>query len=108
MNLIIVAEGAVNRQGKPITSQYVKKVRWLLSYFLSPENIGLDILCSSTLDLGLRHRWISCHLLSLSVCLQVIEDELGHDTRITVLGHVQRGGATSAYDRLIVSYRSEL
>nr|CCQ42793.1 phosphofructokinase [Leucosolenia complicata] len=56
MNLIIVAEGAVDRHSKPITSQYVKGV---------------------------------------------IEKELGHDTRITVLGHVQRGGATSAYDRVI-------
>ena len=31
----------------------------------------------------------------------VIETKLGHDTRITVLGHVQRGGRPSAYDRLI-------
>ena len=31
----------------------------------------------------------------------VIETRLGHDTRITVLGHVQRGGKPSAYDRLI-------
>ncbi|XP_065190491.1 ATP-dependent 6-phosphofructokinase, muscle type-like [Sycon ciliatum] len=56
MNLIIVAEGAVDRQGQPISSQYVKSV---------------------------------------------IEKELGYDTRITVLGHVQRGGAPSAYDRLM-------
>ena len=32
---------------------------------------------------------------------EVIETRLGHDTRITVLGHVQRGGKPSAYDRLI-------
>ena len=32
---------------------------------------------------------------------KVIESRLGHDTRITVLGHVQRGGKPSAYDRLI-------
>ena len=32
---------------------------------------------------------------------QVLEKQLGHDTRITVLGHVQRGGKPSAYDRLI-------
>ena len=31
----------------------------------------------------------------------IIETKLGHDTRITVLGHVQRGGRPSAYDRLI-------
>ena len=31
----------------------------------------------------------------------VLEKKLGHDTRITVLGHVQRGGKPSAYDRAI-------
>lgn len=31
----------------------------------------------------------------------MIESELGHDTRITVLGHVQRGGTPSAYDRIL-------
>ncbi|WP_374688360.1 6-phosphofructokinase [Promineifilum sp.] len=30
---------------------------------------------------------------------KVLEDRLGEDTRITVLGHVQRGGAPSAFDR---------
>lgn len=53
-SIVIVAEGAQDRHGKPITSQYVK---------------------------------------------QVIEDRLGEDTRITVLGHVQRGGSPSAFDR---------
>jgi 6-phosphofructokinase 1 len=53
-SMVIVAEGARDRHGNPITSQYVK---------------------------------------------QVLEDRLGEDTRITVLGHVQRGGAPSAYDR---------
>ena len=56
LSIVIVSEGAVDKQNKPITSQYVKKV---------------------------------------------IETRLGHDTRITVLGHVQRGGKPSAYDRLI-------
>ena len=31
----------------------------------------------------------------------MIERELHHDTRITVLGHVQRGGTPSAYDRIL-------
>jgi 6-phosphofructokinase 1 len=30
---------------------------------------------------------------------QVIEDQLHEDARVTILGHVQRGGAPSAYDR---------
>ncbi|MBE2294326.1 MAG: 6-phosphofructokinase [Phycisphaerales bacterium] len=30
---------------------------------------------------------------------QVLEDRLGEDTRVTILGHVQRGGTPSAFDR---------
>ena len=53
-SIVIVAEGAKDRQGRAITCSDVK------------------------------------HLL---------EDRLGRDTRITILGHVQRGGAPSAFDR---------
>lgn len=53
-NLVIIAEGARDRKGNPITSQHVK---------------------------------------------QAIEKQLGEDVRITVLGHVQRGGSPSAFDR---------
>lgn len=53
-SLVVVAEGARDRQGQPITSAYVR---------------------------------------------QVIEDNLREDVRVTILGHVQRGGAPSAYDR---------
>ena len=28
---------------------------------------------------------------------------MGHDTRITQLGHVQRGGSPSAYDRIMAT-----
>ncbi len=31
----------------------------------------------------------------------VLEEKLGEDARITVLGHVQRGGSPSAYDRIL-------
>lgn len=34
---------------------------------------------------------------------QVVVDNLKQDTRITVLGHVQRGGAPSAFDRVLVN-----
>ncbi|KFD72511.1 hypothetical protein M514_15347 [Trichuris suis] len=34
---------------------------------------------------------------------QVVHDQLGYDTRVTVLGHVQRGGVPSAFDRLLAS-----
>ncbi len=53
-SIVVVAEGAQDRYGNPITSQYVKKV---------------------------------------------LEERLGEDTRVTVLGHVQRGGSPSAFDR---------
>ncbi len=33
---------------------------------------------------------------------KVLETNLGHDTRVTILGHVQRGGLPSAYDRIMV------
>lgn len=33
---------------------------------------------------------------------KVVVDELAQDTRITVLGHVQRGGNPSAFDRVLV------
>ena len=56
LNIIIVAEGAIDRDGKPITSNYVKQV------------------CSERINL---------------------------DTRVTVLGHVQRGGRPSAFDRIL-------
>ncbi|XP_071542421.1 ATP-dependent 6-phosphofructokinase isoform X4 [Panulirus ornatus] len=56
LNIILVAEGAIDQQGEPITAEGVKKV---------------------------------------------IVDQLGFDTRVTVLGHVQRGGSPSAFDRLL-------
>ena len=34
---------------------------------------------------------------------KVVVDKLQQDTRITVLGHVQRGGNPSAFDRVLVS-----
>ncbi len=58
MNIIIVAEGAIDREGNPITAEMIRKV---------------------------------------------VVDELNQDTRITVLGHVQRGGNPSAFDRVLVS-----
>jgi len=56
LNIIMVAEGAIDRQGNPITCEMVKKV---------------------------------------------VVDNLKQDTRITVLGHVQRGGAPTAFDRIL-------
>lgn len=33
---------------------------------------------------------------------QLVVQRLGFDTRVTVLGHVQRGGTPSAFDRVLV------
>merc|ERR1719228_1167350 len=56
LNIIIVAEGALDTTGKDITCDMIKKV---------------------------------------------VVDRLQQDTRVTVLGHVQRGGAPSAFDRIL-------
>lgn len=53
-SLVVVAEGAVDTEGTPITVQDVS---------------------------------------------EAIADEMGEDPRVTILGHVQRGGTSSAYDR---------
>ncbi len=53
-NIVVLAEGARDRQGNTIGSSYVVKV---------------------------------------------LEDALGEEVRVTVLGHVQRGGSPSAFDR---------
>jgi 6-phosphofructokinase 1 len=57
-SIVVVAEGARDRQGNPITSSYVRKL---------------------------------------------LEEQLGEDTRVTILGHVQRGGTPSAFDRWMSS-----
>uniref|UniRef100_A0A4W4H5A6 6-phosphofructokinase n=1 Tax=Electrophorus electricus TaxID=8005 RepID=A0A4W4H5A6_ELEEL len=58
LNVIIVAEGAINKKGEQISSGYIK---------------------------------------------DLVVKRLGYDTRVTVLGHVQRGGTPSAFDRVLSS-----
>jgi 6-phosphofructokinase 1 len=53
-SIVIVAEGACDRHGNPISSEYVR---------------------------------------------EVLENHLGEDARVTILGHVQRGGSPSVFDR---------
>jgi 6-phosphofructokinase 1 len=53
-SIVVIAEGARDRNGNPITSDHVCKV---------------------------------------------LEERLGEDARVTILGHIQRGGAPSAFDR---------
>ena len=55
-NVVIVAEGACDREGEPISVERVKRI---------------------------------------------LEEGMGDDTRIIILGHVQRGGSPSAFDRYL-------
>ena len=77
LNIIVLAEGAIDTEGKPISSESVREVSFLL----------------------LLHRSQASSIL----LLQLITTRLKYDTRITILGHVQRGGCPSAFDRVLVS-----
>ena len=49
--------------------------------------------------------WIAFVVINLVfLCFQLVKTRLNYDTRITVLGHVQRGGRPSAFDRILVSF----
>lgn len=58
LNIILVAEGALDREGRAISAERVKNL---------------------------------------------LTERLKYDTRVTVLGHVQRGGSPSAFDRILGS-----
>ena len=32
---------------------------------------------------------------------KLVEERTGHETRVTVLGHIQRGGSPTAFDRVL-------
>lgn len=40
-------------------------------------------------------------IFDLGQVSSIVKTTLGFDTRVTVLGHVQRGGSPSAFDRLL-------
>ena len=50
---------------------------------------------------GARDR--SGNAITVDQIRTILEHELGEDTRITILGHVQRGGAPSAFDRYLAT-----
>ena len=72
------------------------------------ENVvtGIQRSClpySSAPGLNLCFHNLFCFVLFFVVFLcQLIKCRLQHDTRVTILGHVQRGGAPSAFDRILV------
>lgn len=45
---------------------------------------------------------INAAIFALPFFPQLVVKRLGYDTRVTILGHVQRGGTPSAFDRILV------
>ncbi|CDL80365.1 6-phosphofructokinase [Xenorhabdus cabanillasii] len=54
---------------------------------------------------GKRHAIVAIteHVCDVDELAKYIETETRHETRATVLGHIQRGGAPVAYDRILAS-----
>ncbi|KAM6980155.1 LOW QUALITY PROTEIN: phosphofructokinase, muscle b [Aplochiton taeniatus] len=88
LNIIIVAEGAMDRDGTAISCDIIKKV--------GEENMTL----AETAGPWDRSAQIADLFVSL---LLLVSEKLGFDTRTTILGHVQRGGTPSAFDRILGS-----
>lgn len=59
--------------------------------------------CKCPLWHPLQHpRWLVGPRRDILSAPQLVVQRLGFDTRVTVLGHVQRGGTPSAFDRVLV------
>uniref|UniRef100_A0A3P8W2E9 ATP-dependent 6-phosphofructokinase n=1 Tax=Cynoglossus semilaevis TaxID=244447 RepID=A0A3P8W2E9_CYNSE len=90
LNIIIVAEGALDRHGKAITSSYVKDNR------AGMKRLNIIIVAEGAIDQNNKPITTDCIKDLVVKCL-------GFDTRVTILGHVQRGGTPSAFDRILAS-----
>ncbi|KAI4888180.1 hypothetical protein NFI96_014762 [Prochilodus magdalenae] len=90
LNIIIVAEGAIDRRGKPITSDAVKDNR------ADKKRLNIIIVAEGALDSHNRS-------ITTDYVKDLVVRCLGFDTRVTILGHVQRGGTPSAFDRILAS-----
>ncbi|AWX13802.1 6-phosphofructokinase [Mergibacter septicus] len=57
------------------------------------------------IEKGKRHAIIAIteHICDVNQLAKDIEAEVKHETRATVLGHIQRGGSPCAYDRILAS-----
>ncbi|PHM62356.1 6-phosphofructokinase [Xenorhabdus ishibashii] len=57
------------------------------------------------IEKGKRHAIVAIteHVCDVAELAKYIEAETHHETRATVLGHIQRGGAPVAYDRILAS-----
>uniref|UniRef100_A0A4W6G6K2 ATP-dependent 6-phosphofructokinase n=1 Tax=Lates calcarifer TaxID=8187 RepID=A0A4W6G6K2_LATCA len=90
LNIIIVAEGALDRHGKSITSSFVKDNR------AGMKRLNIIIVAEGAIDRNNKPITTECIKNLVVKCL-------GFDTRVTILGHVQRGGTPSAFDRILAS-----
>ncbi|XP_028289648.1 ATP-dependent 6-phosphofructokinase, platelet type-like isoform X3 [Gouania willdenowi] len=90
LNIIIVAEGAINRHGKPISSSYVKDNR------AGMKRLNIIIVAEGAIDRNNK-------AITTDYVKDLVVRNLGFDTRVTILGHVQRGGTPSGFDRILAS-----
>ncbi|TRY53821.1 hypothetical protein DNTS_002778, partial [Danionella cerebrum] len=90
LNIIIVAEGAVDRYGKPISSSEVKDNR------ADKKRLNIIIVAEGAIDQNNKP-------ITTEQIKDLVVSRLGFDTRVTILGHVQRGGTPSAFDRILAS-----
>uniref|UniRef100_A0A3B4TJ57 ATP-dependent 6-phosphofructokinase n=1 Tax=Seriola dumerili TaxID=41447 RepID=A0A3B4TJ57_SERDU len=90
LNIIIVAEGALDRHGKPITSSFVKENR------AGMKRLNIIIVAEGAIDHNNKP-------ITTDYIKNLVVKCLGFDTRVTILGHVQRGGTPSAFDRILAS-----
>uniref|UniRef100_A0A671Z0L5 ATP-dependent 6-phosphofructokinase n=1 Tax=Sparus aurata TaxID=8175 RepID=A0A671Z0L5_SPAAU len=90
LNIIIVAEGAIDRHGKPITSSFVKDNR------AGMKRLNIIIVAEGAIDRNNKP-------ITTDYIKNLVVKCLGFDTRVTILGHVQRGGTPSAFDRILAS-----
>ncbi|XP_075994125.1 ATP-dependent 6-phosphofructokinase, platelet type isoform X1 [Genypterus blacodes] len=90
LNIIIVAEGSIDRHGKPITSSIVKDNR------AGMKRLNIIIVAEGAIDHNNKP-------ITTDYIKDLVVNCLGFDTRVTILGHVQRGGTPSAFDRILAS-----
>ncbi len=78
-------------------------------YAITPET-GFDkerLLAhlKNTIYLGKKHAIviITEHLTDVNELAKFVEAEMGRETRATILGHIQRGGSPTGFDRILAS-----
>jgi len=74
---------------------------------ITPESV--ETVISSAYSRGKRHALVvvaegaKCNAGRMSLYFQKHKERLGFELRVTILGHVQRGGAPGTFDRLLAT-----